>query len=136
MKRTSVTCGQKARPFKTVLELENEKGIKAQHCVIAFLEAHLRTINSPFQGQATAVGGSEDRQGIDWWLVNKSEGWKIPVDFSFAYKDGASVHLQHEWFAENNDGTLRFLEKNARELFRAFMVVVANPNLRVGISNR
>lgn len=118
----------------TNAELLSQKGIKAQLCVIAYLEAYLRKIGSPFSGEATTIGGSEDRQGIDWWLVNKSEGWKLPVDFSFCYKDGASVHLQHEWFVEQADGTLRFLENNAKALFRAFMVVVANPDLRVHTS--
>jgi hypothetical protein len=130
----SASAVSKSGARLTTAELMNEKGIKAQLCVIAFLEAHLARIGSPFKGQATEISGREDRDGIDWWLVNTQEGWKLPVDFSFCYKDGASVQLQHDWFTENNDGTLRFIENKANALFRAFMVVVANPSLRVYVS--
>lgn len=123
-----------AKP-KTRAELEEQDGIKAQHCISAFIIDFLAKANTGWSGKETEVGGSEDRQGIDFYLINENEGRKILVDFSFASKGGYAVKLEHEWFERNEDGSFTFLSQFTKSLLRRFMPVM-DPTFHVGISKR
>ncbi len=110
----------------TRAELENQDGIKAQHCVSAFIIKFLDQANTGWTGAETQVGGSEDRQGIDFYLINNGEGRKILVDFSFASKGGYAVKLEHEWFERNQDGSFSFKAEFTKSLLRRFMPVMSS----------
>lgn len=114
----------------TRAELENQDGIKAQHCVAAFIINFLAQANTGWTGQETTVGGREDRQGIDFYLINNKEGRKILVDFSFSSKDGYAVKLEHEWFIRTNDGKFAFQVQFTKALLRRFMPVM-DPNFQI-----
>jgi hypothetical protein len=111
-------------------ELEEQDGIKAQHAVSLFIIAFLKQANTGWSGKETEVGGREDRQGIDFYLINESEGRKILVDFSFASKGGYAVKLEHDWFVRNVDGTFTFLAQYTKALVRRFMPVM-DPDFHV-----
>ncbi len=108
----------------TRAELEEQDGIKAQHAVSLFIIEFLKQANTGWSGQETEVGGREDRQGIDFYLINEGEGRKIHVDFSFASKGGEAVKLEHDWFVRNVDGTFTFLAQYTKALVRRFMPVM------------
>lgn len=114
----------------TRAELEEQDGIKAQHAVSLFIIAFLKQANTGWSGKETEVGGKEDRQGIDFYLINESEGRKILVDFSFASKGGYAVKLEHDWFVRNIDGTFTFLAQYTKALVRRFMPVM-DPDFHV-----
>ena len=120
---------------RTLAELEAQPGIKAQHAAAAFIIGFLNKLDNGWTGQETQVGGSEDRQGIDFWLINEREGKKILVDFSFASKGGFAVKLEHDWFEENEDGSYRFLDQYSQLLFRRFLPAM-NSNFHVSIGAR
>jgi hypothetical protein len=121
------------RKHMTRAELEEQDGIKAQHAVSRFVIELLKQANRGWSGEETEVGGSEDRQGIDFYLINESEGRKILVDFSFASKGGYAVKLEHDWFERNADGTFTFLEQYTKALVRRFMPVM-DPNFHVNFA--
>ncbi len=116
-------------------ELEEEDGIKAQHAVSLFVIEFLKKANTGWSGKETEVGGSEDRQGIDFYLINESEGRKILVDFSFASKGGHAVKLEHDWFVRNVDGSFTFLAQYTKALVRRFMPVM-DPDFHVNFARR
>jgi len=128
--RTEKESAQFGRKPMTRAELENQDGIKAQHCVAAFVIHFLAQANTGWTGQETVVGGSEDRQGIDFYLINNNEGRKILVDFSFSSKGGYAVKLEHEWFTRNEDGSFAFQLQFTKALLRRFMPVM-DPNFHV-----
>jgi hypothetical protein len=119
----------------TRAELEEQDGIKAQHAVSRFVIKLLKQANTGWSGEETEVGGSEDRQGIDFYLINESEGRKILVDFSFASKGGYAVKLEHDWFERNADGTFTFLAQYTNALVRRFMPVM-DPNFHVNFARQ
>ncbi len=119
----------------TRAELEEQDGIKAQHAVSLFIIAFLKQANTGWSGQETEVGGKEDRQGIDFYLINEAEGRKILVDFSFASKGGYAVKLEHDWFERNADGTFTFLAQYTKALVRRFMPVM-DPNFHVNFARQ
>lgn len=127
--RATFSGGKTPSPRKTAYEnrpmsraeLEEQDGIKAQHCVAAFIINYLAQANTGWSGQETEVGGSEDRQGIDFYLINEGEGRKILVDFSFASKGGEAVKLEHDWFVRNPDGSFSFLVQHTKALLRRFI---------------
>ena len=116
-------------------ELEEQDGIKAQHAVSLFIIAFLKQANTGWSGKETEVGGREDRQGIDFYLINEAEGRKILVDFSFASKGGYAVKLEHDWFERNADGTFTFLAQYTKALVRRFMPVM-DPNFHVNFARQ
>ncbi len=119
----------------TRAELEEQDGIKAQHAVSLFVIEFLKKANTGWSGQETEVGGKEDRQGIDFYLINEAEGRKILVDFSFASKGGYAVKLEHDWFERNADGTFTFLAQYTKALVRRFMPVM-DPNFHVNFARQ
>jgi hypothetical protein len=105
----------------TLVELESKAGIKAQHAAANFIIAYLKTLETGWTGEETQVGSHEDREGIDFWLVNRREGRKILVDFSFKSKDGYAVRLDPIWFETQANGSFKFREEYAQSLIRAFL---------------
>lgn len=115
----------KRRTRRTREELENEDGIKAQHAAAKFVTEFLRKLNNGWTGEETEVGGFYDRQGFDYLLTEKATGRVIPVDFSFASKDGGAVQYQRDWFNVSADGAWSFRQECAQLLFRQFIKVMS-----------
>lgn len=117
--------GEKRRLSKE--ELEEQDGIKAQHAAAAFVIQFLSELNNGWRAEETDVGGHYDRQGFDLLLIETKTQRVIPVDFSFASKDGAAVKYEREWFVIKEDGTWSFRKECAQLLFRQFIKVMS-PN--------
>ncbi|HMY51484.1 MAG TPA: hypothetical protein PL112_17300 [Candidatus Obscuribacter sp.] len=106
-------------------EMELEDGIKAQHAAAAFIIAYLETLKSGWRAEETEVGGDYDRQGFDLLLIEIKTKRVIPVDFSFASKDGGAVQYQRDWFVMNVDGPWVFRKECAQLLIRQFIKVMS-----------
>lgn len=106
-------------------ELEEEDGIKAQHAAALFVTEFLSKLKNGWSGEETEVGGFYDRQGFDYLLTEQATGRVIPVDFSFASKDGGAVQYQRDWFVISAAGVWTFRPECAQLLFRQFIKVMS-----------
>jgi hypothetical protein len=121
----------------TPAELRDRDGIKAQYGAAAALVMFLRA-QHPDGGwsfEPTEVGGWEDRDGIDGYLVCTGKDVRYPVDFSLeaagnprGHKANAPwlVHLDRAWFDVAADGFWALRPRCMTLLAQAFLPVLKN----------
>lgn len=121
--------------FLSNAELEEKRGIKAQHAVFRALKQTLAEAKTGWDVEETAVGSEEDRDGIDIWLKNTATGDSFILDISFRRKDDSAfaVLIRHDWFKDEEDGSLTVRKECIGSLIQAIKPVLGNPTIkRVG----
>ena len=107
--------------FLTTAELEQKRGIKAQHAVFRALKQVLAEAKTGWDVEETGVGSEQDRDGIDIWLRNTATGASYILDISFRRKDDSvfAVLIRHDWFKDEEDGSLSLRKECIGSLVRA-----------------
>ena len=118
--------------FLTIAELEEKRGIKAQHAVFRALKHILAEAKTGWDVEETGVGSEEDRDGIDIWLRNTATGDSFILDISFRLKEDSAfaVLIRHDWFKDEEDGSLSVRKECTGLLIRAIKPVLCNPTVR------
>jgi len=117
--------------FLTTAELEQKRGIKAQHAVFRALKQVLAEAKTGWDVEETGVGSEQDRDGIDIWLRNTATGASYILDISFRRKDDSvfAVLIRHDWFKDEEDGSLSLRKECIGSLVRAIKPVLSNPTV-------
>ena len=118
--------------YLTTAELEEKRGIKAQHAVFRTLKQVLAEAKTGWDVEETDVGSEQDRDGIDIWLKNTATGDCFILDISFRRKEDSAfaVLIRHDWFKEEEDGSLSVRKECTGSLIRAIKPVLSNPTVR------
>ncbi len=116
-------------------ELEEKPGIKAQHAVFRALKRILALAGTGWDVEETEPGSSKDRQGIDIYLINRSQGIMRILDVAMRDKpesEDTLVRVYPDWFEENEDGSWSVRKEFEKALVRALLPTMYTPHILTG----
>lgn len=128
----------KNKEFISAAEMEQKGGIKAQHAVYRALKEILSKANTGWDVEETSVGSTDDRRGIDIWLVNRKLGVKRALDVAMYDKlaegrgnDETMVRVYPSWFSTLPDGNWVLLKEREHSLVRALLPTMSASHVPV-----
>lgn len=116
-------------------ELEEKPGIKAQHAVFRALKQILTRADTGWDVEETEPGSRKDRDGIDIYLVNRSQGLMRILDVAMRDKpesEDTLLRVYPDWFEENEDGSWTLRKQCEKRLIRALLPTMYTPHIQTG----
>ena len=130
------SCAAVKRGRKTLAELEEEPGIKAQHAVFRALSRLLTLAGTGWSVEETEVGSFDDvENGTDIRLISPDGRQHRLLDVSLGdkpHKDGMLLRVYHDWFDEKPDGRWELKPEKERALIRSILPTLESPAIYQG----
>ncbi len=124
------------KQYLSSTEMEEKGGIKAQHAVFRALKTILAQAGTGWDVEETQVGSTDDRRGVDLWLVNPQLGVKRALDVAMYDKlaegkgrEDTMVRVYPSWFETLPDGSWMLLKEREQALVRALLPTMAAPHV-------